>query len=116
MTIEEYLIDYLAPRLSVPVSGSVPHPLPDEFLTVELTGERVTDLIPTAQIHINCYSTSRAGAAELGRQMYAAMCRLYAQPEISRVQLNSLYNNTDEALHKPRESGIFEIVYLFQEE
>lgn len=113
MTIEEYLIDYLAPRLNVPVSGSVPHPLPDEFITVELTGERVDNLIPTAQVHVDCYSTSRAAAAALGRQMLSTLRQACTQPEISRVQLNSMYNNTDESLQKPRESGIFEIVYLF---
>lgn len=98
------------------VTGSVPHPLPDEFVTVELTGERVTNLVPTASLHINGYSTSRAAAAALGRQIYAAMAALPQQPEISRCALTSMYNDTDLEINKPREAAIFEIVYLFMED
>lgn len=116
MTIEQYLIGYLSDALSVPVSGSVPHPLPDEFVVVQLTGEAVVNMIPTAQIHIDGYSTSRAAAAALGRQIYDAMARLPAQPEISRCALDSLYNDTDLELNKPRDSAIFEVIYLFTED
>lgn len=104
------------PPTPLSVTGSVPHPLPDEFVTVELTGERVTNLVPTASIHINGYSTSRAAAAALGRQIYAAMAALPQQPEISRCALTSMYNDTDLEINKPSEAAIFEIVYLFMEE
>ena len=122
MTIEEYVIAYLRTALNpgatetVTVSGSTPHPLPDEFVTVELTGERVTNLVPTASLHINGYSTGRAAAAALGRQIYAAMAALPQQPEISRCALTSMYNDTDLEINKPREAAIFEIVYLFMED
>lgn len=139
MTIEEYVIAYLTAALNpeepeeetepapvlrsdpdpdppLSVTGSIPHPLPDEFVTVELTGERVTNLVPTASLHINGYSTSRAAAAALGRQIYAAMAALPQQPEISRCALTSMYNDTDLEINKPREAAIFEIVYLFMEE
>lgn len=104
------------PPTPLSVTGSVPHPLPDEFVTVELTGERVTNLVPTASLHINGYSTSRAAAAALGRQIYAAMAALPQQPEISRCALTSMYNDTDLEINKPREAAIFEIVYLFMED
>lgn len=129
MTIEEYVISYLSEALNpgatetVIVSGSTPHPLPEVFVTVELTGEQVADLVPTAQIHINAYSRSstenpgsRAEAAALGRQIYAAMAAMAAEPEISRVGLESMYNDTDLELDRPREAEIYRITYLFMED
>lgn len=116
MTIEEYIVGFLNAAQDVPASGSVPHPLPEEFITVELTGERVANLIPAAQIHINAYSVDRAASAELARQIYAVMQSMSAQPEISRVGLNSMFNDADLELNRPRAAAIYEVVYLFTEE
>lgn len=113
MTIEEFLIDYLAGELSVPVSGSVPHPMPDEFVTVELTGGYEVNRIPAAQIHVKSWSTSRAAAADLNEAVKAAMFGSISLPEISRCGLNASYNNPDLSTNKPRYSASFEVVYLF---
>ena len=116
MTIEEFIISYLDTELSesptVPVSGSVPHPLPAEFVTVEKTGERVTDFIPTAQIHIDAWSTSRAAADALCARVKAAMDGITALPQISRCALNTSYNNPSREHMKPRYSAIFDVVYF----
>ena len=117
MTIEEFIIDYLAPILAtspaVGVSGSVPHPLPAEFVTVEKTGERVVDFIPTAQIHIDAWSTSRAAANALCARVRSAMGAITALPQISRCALNTSYNNPSLENGKARYSATFDVVYLF---
>lgn len=113
MTIEEYIIDYLAERLSVGVSGSVPHPMPEEFVTVELTGSSLSDRIHAATIAVQSWSTSRAAASLLNELVKAAMAGASAAPEISRCALNSDYNYTDLSTNKPRYQAVFDVVYLF---
>lgn len=116
MTIEEFIIGYLETALggspAVPVSGSVPHPLPAEFVTVEKTGEREVDYIPTAQIHIDVWSTTRAASAALCARVRSAMAEIAALPEISRCALNSSYNNPSQEYEKPRYSTTFTLVYF----
>lgn len=115
MTIEEFIIGYLETALvgspAVPVSGSVPHPLPAEFVTVEKTGEREVDFISTAQIHIDVWSTSRAASAALCARVRSAMAGITALPEISRCALNTSYNNPSLENGRPRYSAIFDVVY-----
>ena len=113
MTIEEYIIDYLAERLSVGVSGSVPHPMPAEFITVEKTGSSLADRIHGATIAVQSWSTSRAAAAALNELTKAAMETAVEAPEISRCALNSDYNYPDMATNKPRYQAVFDVVYLF---
>ena len=116
MTIEEFIIGYLETALggspAVPVSGSVPHPLPEEFITVEKTGERVADFIPTAQIHIDAWSTSRAAADALCARVRSAMAGITAMPEISRCALNTSFNNPSLDNGKPRYTATFDVVYF----
>ena len=113
MIIEEFIIDYLAPLLSVGVSGSVPHPMPNEFVTVEKTGSSVNDKIDSATITIQSWSTSRAAAANLNELVKTAMAGATTLPQISRCALNSDYNYTDMATNKNRYQAVYDVVYLF---
>jgi len=114
MTIEEFIIDYLSPLITgIHVGGSVPHPMPNEFVTVEKTGSRSTDRIESATIAVQSWSTSIASAAALNELIKSAMAGATALPQISRCALNSDYNHTDQATHKPRYQAVFDVVYLF---
>jgi len=113
MTIEQFAIGYLSGRLSVPVSGSVPSPRPDRFVTVERTGGRRVNKIPSATLAVQSWAASLADAAELNAQVEAAMEAMAAEPDISRSALDSSYNYTDEATKTPRYQAVFEVVYLF---
>ncbi|MBO7667054.1 MAG: hypothetical protein J6T26_01205 [Firmicutes bacterium] len=117
MTIEEYFIDYLAPILgsspAVAVSGSVPHPMPAEFVTVEKTGSSEVNRIPSATLAVQSWSTSRAAAAALNDRVKAAMAGSVTQPHISHCSLVSDYNYTDLSTKKPRYQAVFDVVYLF---
>lgn len=117
MTIEEKIIAYLGAQLAaggtgINVSGSVPHPLPDVFVTVEKTGGSSTDRIPQAQIHVECWHTSRASAAALCETVTAAMLASVSEVEISACVLTASYNNPDLETHKPRYSASFTVTYL----
>ncbi len=113
MTIEEFIIAYLGEALSVPVSGSVPHPAPAEFVTVEQTGGGETDLISRATLAVQSWSSSRAAAAALNELVKAAMAAAVSCPEISSCSLNSDYNYPDMTMDRPRYQAGFDVVYLF---
>ena len=123
MSPEQFYIDYLTDELTpppvngvaqpgVPVSGSVPHPMPAEFVTVELTGSRRTDLIDTVQLVVLCWSSSRAAACALYEQVNAAMLASISSPEISRCAVETGYNDTDTQTNRPRYHARYEVVYL----
>ena len=120
MTIEEYIIDYLATALAetagsvtipFPVFGDVPSPVPDRFVTVEQTGADAENKIRFATIAVQSWHTSRAKAAELNALVETAMDRITEKPEISACMLNNSYNYTDMARKKPRYQAVFQVVY-----
>ena len=123
MTPEAYFIDYLTGALTpppingvaqagVPVSGCVPHPVPDEFVTVELTGSSRVDQIDHVTLSIECWSTSRESACELMTLVDAAMKRSPENDAVSRCELETAYNDTDQETHRPRYHARYGIVYL----
>lgn len=116
MSIESFIIDYLNGGqlpAGVEASGSVPHPMPAAFVTVEKTGAGEVDKIRSAQVHIDCWSTSRAAAEALCETVLAAMAAINGEPEISRCVMNTSYNNPSLATNKPRYSATFDVIHYF---
>lgn len=120
MIIEEYIISYLATALAetvgsvtipFPVSGDVPSPVPDSFITVEQTAADTVNRIRSATIAIESWHTSRAKAAALNAKVEAAMERITEKPEISSCSLDTSYNNPDMTRKKPRYEADFTVVY-----
>ena len=113
MTIEEYVIGYLCDALSIPVSGNVPHQMPERFVTVELTGSSMSNYIPSARLSIECWGTSRSDSAQLYTDVAAAMLSMPNDSAISRVELETGYNDADMNTNRPRYTATFSVVYLF---
>lgn len=114
MTIEEYVISYLGAALEgVSVHGSVPHPMPPRFVTVELIGSSRRNMIPSARLSVESWGESRADSAALHETVEAAMLAMISNPEISHVEMSTGYNNTDMTTDRPRYDGTFDVVYLF---
>ena len=112
MTIEAFIVDYLSGEFSgISVSGDVPHPKPQEFITVEKTGERITNRIPKAEIVVQSWAASRAEAMALSDRVTGAMLDMVAEPEIMRCKLNAEYNYPLEEAKHPRYQAVFEVVY-----
>lgn len=112
MNIEAFIVGYLNQHLDgVNASGSVPHPMPDEFVTVEKTGGSYDDHIKGATIAVQSWSTSRAKAAELNEAVKAIMEAATENDEIARCNLESDYNFTDLASNKPRYQAVFDVVF-----
>lgn len=114
MTIEEYVISYLGGALTgVSVSGSVPHPMPDRFVTVEMTGSSMSNYIPSARLSIQSWAMSREDAAALHKDVAAAMRAMPSNSDISRVEIITGYNDSDINTNRPRYSATFDVIYLF---
>lgn len=112
MTIEAFIVDYLSGEFSgISVSGDVPHPMPQEFITVEKTGERITNRIPKAEIVVQSWAASRAEAMALSDRVTDAMLGAVSEPEIMRCKLNAEYNYPLEEAKRPRYQAVFEVVY-----
>lgn len=111
MTILDFIIGRLGDALAVNVSGSVPHPMPDEFVTVEQTGSSTRDLITTTTLAVQSWSTSLAAAEALNAAAEAAMKACEAAPEISRLTLDSSYNYTNQATNRPRYQAVWSVVH-----
>lgn len=123
MTPEKYFITYLTGALTpppvnnvpvpgVPVSGCVPNPMPEEFVTVELTGMGIEDQIDRPVLTLLSWSTSREGACSLFEQVNAAMLAAVKDWPVSRVELETGYNDTDTETHRPRYHARYSVVYL----
>lgn len=111
MNIEEFVILFLSGRLSVHVSGDVPSPVPESFVTVEKTGSGRSNLINSATIAVQSWAASRAAAADLCAQVESVMDSLSAEPEISRCAIDTSYNFPDQARNKPRYQAVFSITH-----
>ena len=111
MTIEEYIILYLSGRLSVPVSGDVPSPVPISFVTVEKTGARSVNRVESATIILDVWAASRDAAARLCAEVEAIMAGIIAEPEISRCSLDTSYNSPDLERNLPRYRASFSITH-----
>ena len=115
MTIEQFVIEYLkaAEALNgIPISGSIPHPMPEKYVTVELTGSNRVDLITTATLAIQSWGGTRAEAAALNETVKELMDSMVEESSISRSALESDYNYTDLSTNHPRYQAVYEITFF----
>lgn len=119
--IENIIINYLYNALAyedgssvahVPVSGEVPTPLPEKFVTVEKTGGRIENHVRSGTLAIQSWAGSQKEASELNDQVITAMEAAVALDVISKCQLNSDYNYTDTSTKHHRYQAVFDLVYF----
>ena len=111
MTIEEFYINYLNEKLTPPVSGDVPTPMPAKFVTVEQTGSSEANKIRTATLAVQSWAETRAEAGKLCEEVIGYMEASVSEISISRCALQTSYNYTDVATKKPRYQAVFEVVF-----
>lgn len=111
MLIEEFVVKYLDDELSVPVSGEIPSPMPDTFITVERTGGSITNKIRTATLAIQAWAESIDAAANLCALVTETMENIVGEDEISRCTLDSSYNFTDTTTKHCRYQAVFDVVH-----
>lgn len=110
--IEQTVIDYLGEI--VPTYAEEPEEAPADgrYCVVEKTGGgRNAPGIRDAMIAVQCYAPSLAAAAQLCEDVVAYMDGITALPSVSRCELNSSYNYTDDRKKAYRYQAVFGIVY-----
>lgn len=112
MTVEEFYVDYLTETLDVPVSGDIPSPMPERFVTIEKTGSRSENQLYHPVIAVQSWAESRMEAARLNEQVKLAMVTSIRSPRISRCNLDTDYNFPELELKRPRYQAVFDITYL----
>lgn len=110
--IEQTVIGYLSDI--VPTYAEEPETAPEEglYCVVEKTGGgRNAPGIRDAMIAVQCYAPSLAAAAQLCEDVVAYMDGITALPNVSRCELNSSYNYTDDRKKAYRYQAVFGVVY-----
>lgn len=109
--IEATIIDYLADELSVPVSGEVPVPTPDTFVTVEKIGSSVENHLRSASLAIQSWAASEEAAASLNELVRGTMEAAISEETIFRSHCETDYNFTDTTTKHHRYQAVFSVVY-----
>jgi hypothetical protein len=94
--IENVILNYLSDHLDVPVLMEVPKTMPSAFVVIEKTSASRTNYIDSSTLAIQSYGDSLLHAAELSSQVKDAMYDSIQLNEVSRCELNSEYNYTDD--------------------
>lgn len=109
--IENVILNYLSDHLDVPVSMEVPKTMPSAFVVIEKTSAGRTNYIDSSTLAIQSYGDSLLQAAELSSQVKDAMYNSIQLNEVSRCELNSEYNYTDESIKKYRYQAVFDLTH-----
>lgn len=115
MTAEEFVVQYLNSELPVPVSGDIPAPRPQRFVTVEQTGSRFADFLYHPTIAVQSWAESRVEAARLNALVKNAMTKITNNDGVSSCTLSNDYNHPDLDSRTARYQAIFSITYLQEE-
>ena len=109
--IELIVFEFLKKQLNVPVKMERPEKEPEEYVLIEKIGSSSENYIMSATIAIQSYATTMFGAAKLNEEVKKAMNGLSALNDISRTQLNTDYNYTDQSKKKYRYQAIYDLFY-----
>lgn len=112
MRAEEFFVDFLSGALNVPVSGDVPDPKPERFVTLEQTGSRTENYIYHPTLAVQAWAETRADAGELIEEVKAAMAKAIERPKVSSCKLETDYYFPELETKSPRYQAIFQITYL----
>lgn len=103
LNVEAAIVQYLASRLSVPVSTNVPSQRPASFVTVERTGgEASYGVIDRPQVTLDMWAETDYEASELAYEVDGIMHGITAQPGFFSASRNSMYHSPDLESGTPR--------------
>lgn len=120
-TIYEYLLEqFQGAGVGVYMQIHDPDPVPtleesDPFIVIEKTGSSMENWVCESTVAVQSYAGTLYKAADLNRQVIAAMFGAIALDEITRVELNSDYNFTDPETKRPRYQAVFDITHYYRD-
>lgn len=110
--IEVSLLNYLKTALSpTVVTTQIQQGMSGSFVVIEKTGSSQNDLLYHSTFAVQSYGASLYEAMSLNKLVKDAMLGAVTLNEITRVQLNSDYNYTDQTTKQPRYQAVFDITH-----
>lgn len=113
--IEKIVLNWLTEQLDVPVymqePESAPNPDITSYVVLEKTGSSMENHLFTAMIAVQSYAATLLEVAELNDTVKKAMLQITDLNDVTRVDLNSDYNFTDEDTKQPRYQAVFDLTY-----
>ena len=112
--IEKIIKDYLSETLSVPVLLEKPSPPPASYCIIEKTGGGREDTLHHTMLNVESHAPTLWETAQLHEAAMAAMLQADTLPEVSKVSLNTEYNNTDTETKSYQYEAVYEVTHFFE--
>lgn len=109
--IELIVYEYLKRALSVPVHMEKPNNPPDTYVLIEKTSSGGDKYVRSATLAVQSYADSMYNAAALNETVKETMLNAISEDSISRVELNSDYDYTDQYTKKYRYQAVFDVTH-----
>jgi hypothetical protein len=110
MLIEKVMLDYLNNN-GIETYAERPAKPPEEYVIIQKTGSRETDLVVTSTIAFQSYAKTLADAMILNERVKALLNRADTITCVSAASLNSDYNFTSSGAKQYRYQAVYEIVH-----
>lgn len=115
--IEMIVLDYLRTEMSIPAYLEVPETVenPDftftPFLIVQKTGSDQTGHLMKSTVAVQSYAGTLYAAMALNYEVIEQMLQITELDEVTRVEVNSDYEFTDEETKRPRYQAVFDLTH-----
>jgi hypothetical protein len=109
---ELVVLDHLQQKLSVPVKMEHTEDDPESYVILERVGSGRTDRIYRVSFALQSYAESMYKAALLNEEVKSLMDEIIEKPEVSKVTLDSDYNDSDTATKEYRYQCVYDLVFF----
>ena len=112
--IEKIIKDYLSEALSVPVLMEKPSPPPARYYIIEKTGGVCVDTLHHTMLNVESHPPTLYETVQLHEAAMAAMLQADSLAAVSKVSLNTEYNNTDTATKSYQYEAVYEVTHFLE--
>ena len=110
--IEKIIKDYLSDTLGAAVVLEKPSPPPERYYLIEKTGGGREDTLHHTMLNIESHAPTLYETAQMHEAAMAAMLRAPVLDAVSKVKLNTEYNNTDTATKAYQYEAVYEVAHF----
>ena len=112
--IEKIIQDYLSEATSVPVLMEKPSPPPARYYIIEKTGGGRVDTLHHTMLNVESHAPTLYETVQLHDTAMAAMLQADSLAAVSKVSLNTEYNNTDTETKSYQYEAVYEVTHFFE--
>lgn len=115
--IEMLVLDYLETEMNYPVYLELPESVENPsftfqpFLIVQKTGSNQNGHLMTSTVAVQSYGATLYDAMQINYEVIEQMLQIIELEEVTRVEVNSDYEFTDEEHKRPRYQAVFDLTH-----